>query len=150
MKRTLIFLALLYGFTLLGCTSSSQQSNAIDGDFVRITEKLSSNTVNDIVEDKFGYIWVATDRGLNKYNGYDYHNYFHTSNPNSLIDNQVKTVFCDSRGIIWVGTATGLCHYTKEDYFVGVDLGDNICTCDHLGRSSLFSKSFQLSSSQCS
>lgn len=124
MKRFLIFVALLYGFTLLGCTPNKEQSDAIDGRFVRITEKLSSHTVNDIIEDKLGYIWVATDRGLNKYNGYDYHNYFHTSNPHSLADNQVKTLLCDSRGIIWVGTVLGLCHYTKEDRFEQVTLMD--------------------------
>ena len=125
MKRFLIFAALLYGFTLLGCTPNKEQSDAIDGRFVRITEKLSSHTVNDIIEDKLGYIWIATDRGLNKYNGYDYHNYFHTSNPHSLADNQVKTLLCDSRGIIWVGTVLGLCHYTKEDDFAHIDFANN-------------------------
>ena len=122
MKRTLLLFVLLCGLTLLGCTTPAQQSNATEGDFVRITEKLSSSTINDIIEDKLGYIWIATDRGLNKYNGYDYHNYFHTSDPNSLVDNQVKTIFCDSRGIIWVGTPRGLCYYTKEDRFEQVEL----------------------------
>lgn len=121
MKRALLLFAFLCGLTLLGCTRS-EQGEGMESDFVRITERLSSSTINDIVEDKLGYIWIATDRGLNKYNGYDYHNYFHTSNPNSLIDNQVKHLLCDSRGIIWVGTPLGLCYYTKEDRFEQVEL----------------------------
>ena len=68
-----------------------------------------------------GYIWIATDRGLNKYNGYDYHQYYRSNNPNSLSDNQVKVLHCDSRGVLWVGTVLGLCHYTKEDDFVHID-----------------------------
>ena len=127
MKRVIwqIFILLCCGITLAGCNATPRRSDATESEFVRVTNKLSSTTINDIVEDRMGYIWVATDRGLNKYNGYDYHQYYHTSNPKSLVDNQVKALHCDSRGILWVGTVLGLCHYTKEDYFVGVDLGDN-------------------------
>lgn len=121
-----ITILLLCGITLLGCNGSHAQSNATDAEFVRITDKPSSATINDIVEDWMGYVWIATDRGLNKYNGYDYHQYYHTSNPNSLVDNQVKTLLCDSRGIVWVGTVLGLCHYTKEDRFESVEfVGEN-------------------------
>ena len=120
-----IFLLLCCGITLLGCDSTPRQSNATDGEFVRITNKPSSTTINDIVEDKMGYIWIATDRGLNKYNGYDYHQYYRSTNPNSLSDNQVKVLHCDSRGILWVGTVLGLCHYTKEDDFAHIEFANN-------------------------
>lgn len=122
MKYSLLLSLLLYGLVMSGCANNSETSKTIEEDFVRITEKLSSSTVNDIIEDKFGYMWIATDRGLNKFNGYDYHNYFHTSNPGSIIDNQVKTLLCDSRGVIWVGTVLGLCHYTKQDKFQKVEI----------------------------
>ena len=114
---------LLYcGITLLGCNHAPELSDATDAEFVRITNSLSSVTINDLVEDKMGYLWIATDRGLNKYNGYDFHQYYHNNNPKSLADNQVKVVHCDSRGMLWVGTVLGLCHYTKEDMFVSVEL----------------------------
>ena len=97
MKRVIwqIFILLCCGITLAGCNATPRRSDATESEFVRVTNKLSSTTINDIVEDRMGYIWVATDRGLNKYNGYDYHQYYHTSNPKSLVDNQVKALHCD-------------------------------------------------------
>ena len=34
-------------------------------------EGLSQANVNNIVQDKLGYIWIATEQGLNRYDGYD-------------------------------------------------------------------------------
>ena len=34
------------------------------------SERFSSGLINDICQDKYGYIWIATENGLNKYDGY--------------------------------------------------------------------------------
>lgn len=31
---------------------------------------LTSNSISDIIQDKYGYIWIATWNGLNRYDGY--------------------------------------------------------------------------------
>ena len=69
---------------------------------------LLSNTVNDLAKDSCGYLWLATNRGLHRFDGYQFKAYLHEKdNPNSLPDNYATTVFVDSQNRIWVGTQEG-------------------------------------------
>ncbi len=73
------------------------------------SEKLSSNQITHIRQDKTGYIWVGTEYGLNKYDGYRFTNYFHeTKDTTSLRSNVISYLFIDSKSNVWVGTQTGL------------------------------------------
>jgi ligand-binding sensor domain-containing protein len=52
------------------------------------SERLSSNQITQICQDKEGYIWIGTEYGLNKYDGYRFTNYLHDKeNPNSVSSN---------------------------------------------------------------
>ena len=67
----------------------------------RMTE-LSSNLINKIIQDSNGYIWVATDYGLNKFDGIKYTQYLHLEKDStSLLSNNVKTLMIDKKGILW-------------------------------------------------
>ena len=49
------------------------------------SDKLSSNIINNICQDKAGYIWVGTEYGLNKYDGYRFSDAeTHVCNPVSV------------------------------------------------------------------
>lgn len=87
---------------------------------ITIDNGLSHNRVLDICEDQYGYIWIATILGLNRYDGLEMKNYFyHAGDPVSLPSNVIWTVFCDSGGKLWVGTNDGLCYYNElTDGFV--------------------------------
>ena len=88
------------------------------------SEKLSSNQINNICQDKVGYIWVGTEFGLNKYDGYRFTKYFHeTNNPVSVSSNIISFLFVDSYGNLWVGTRKGLDLYDPlNDKFEHVKL----------------------------
>lgn len=73
------------------------------------SEKLSSNQISTICQDKVGYIWIGTEYGLNKYDSYRFTNYLHNDNDsNSISSNIVTFLFNDSKGNLWVGTQKGL------------------------------------------
>ncbi len=76
---------------------------------------LSQNTVHSILQDREGFIWFATEDGLNKYDGYNFKVY--KNNPldkNSIPDNFIWTIFEDSNGTLWVGTNNkGLCKFER-------------------------------------
>ena len=79
--------------------------------FERITTEqgLSNNTVRIITQDSYGYIWIGTDFGLNRFDGDEFIVYQHESgNEMSLSDNHVWSIIEDSRKNIWVGTDNGL------------------------------------------
>ena len=55
---------------------------------------LSQNTVNSIIQDNDGFLWIATYNGINKYDGYSM-NYFDVSNRN-LSSNLIHNLFKDN------------------------------------------------------
>ena len=83
-------------------------------------DQLSSNQITEITQDVAGYIWVGTEYGLNKYDGYRFNNYLHDkNNPASINSNNVVSLFVDSRGTLWAGCGAGLCYYNSaNDEFV--------------------------------
>ncbi|MDR2086782.1 MAG: helix-turn-helix domain-containing protein [Dysgonamonadaceae bacterium] len=82
-------------------------------------EGLSNSHITQIYQDSYGYIWIATENGLNKFNGYTFTVYSEQVNDSlALRGNYVYTVLEDSRGIFWVGTMSGLFQYdrTKDSF----------------------------------
>lgn len=112
-----------------------------DLNFINFSNKdgLSSNIVHAIVKDKFGYMWFATDDGLNKFDGVNFTVYRNNhADSTSISGNTIFALHEDAAGNLWIGTNTSLSLYNrKKDAFINYDFaGKNIiralCT-DHAG-----------------
>lgn len=69
---------------------------------------LSNNKIYDIIQDRAGFIWLATDDGLNRFDGYNFKVYRHIpKDSTSLSGNSIWCLFEDDEGIIWIGTKSG-------------------------------------------
>lgn len=80
-----------------------------------INEGLSQNTVYCLLEDKDGVIWIGTEDGLNKFDGYDFTYYKHDfRDPASISHNQINALYEDREGRLWVGTSDGLNIFDKR------------------------------------
>ncbi|MFT2011302.1 two-component regulator propeller domain-containing protein [Pontibacter sp. 13R65] len=80
--------------------------------YVGIEHGLSNNWVNTIYKDKYGFIWMGTDDGLNQYDGYGFKVFRKQLNDStSIVHNQVSRIAEDSEGIFWVGTRRGACTF---------------------------------------
>ena len=89
---------------------------------------LSDNNVNAIVQDTYGFLWIGTEEGLNRYDGYEIKSFKHrVGKAGSLTDNEIVTLFIDRDGNLWIGTeggglnrlAAGASHfdsYTSSNY----------------------------------
>ena len=90
-----------------------------DYNFERLTENegLSQSTVYTIVQDSKGFIWIGTQQGLNKYDGYKFTVYKNElSDPKSIFNNYVYFIYEDSRNNLWIGTLNGgLSKYNYND-----------------------------------
>ena len=76
------------------------------------SERFSSGLINDVCQDQYGYIWIATENGLNKFDGYRFTTYLsHPNDSTTLGSNIVTSLYCDKQGQLWVGTRTGLSRY---------------------------------------
>jgi len=77
--------------------------------FFSSDEELSNSLINSIIQDSKGFIWIATENGLNRYDGHKfihYHKGF--KSVKSLKNNFVHYLFEDSKQRLWVTTLTGL------------------------------------------
>ena len=77
--------------------------------FSRFSEQdgLPNSAVNAITQDENGFIWIGTEEGLSRFDGYTFKNYFRDlKNPNSLSDNEIISICADTGGVLWIGTYT--------------------------------------------
>lgn len=73
----------------------------------------SSGLVSDLCQDKYGNIWIATDYGLNRFDGYHFTTWLHSESDScSIGSNTVVSLLSDGEGGLWVGTNRGLDHYS--------------------------------------
>lgn len=73
-----------------------------------IEKGLSQNSVYSILQDSDGFIWLGSQEGLNRFDGYRFSIFSHEeSDPNSLGFNTATTLAEDKWGNIWIGTFLG-------------------------------------------
>lgn len=100
-------------FLIVFSTSQAQEGD-LKFKHYTINEGLSQNTVYCLLQDKDGIIWVGTEDGLNKFDGYDFTYYKHEfRNSNSISHNQINALHEDQKGRIWIGTSDGLNVFDK-------------------------------------
>jgi len=111
-NKPLIILILIFLFAVEDI--SAQDYNLLF-DHLTVNDGLSDNNILDIMQDHDGFMWFATDNGLNKYDGYKFKVYSDGDKPGDLISDNIVVVFEDSYGIFWIGTdASGLSFFDKE------------------------------------
>ena len=74
--------------------------------------KLPSSLITCITQDRYGYIWVGTEYGLSRFDGYRFTNYLHDDrDTTSLTDNIISGFLVDREGRLWIACAKGLMRY---------------------------------------
>lgn len=113
MKKSII-LILLLGFNIMLFSQNLRISH------YTVNQGLSQSVVYSLFQDSRGFIWIGTQDGLNRFDGYDFVKFFHMpSDTNSLPSSWVYTINEDKNGDLWIGTRAGLCKYVySENLFV--------------------------------
>jgi len=81
---------------------------SVDFDRLSIEQGLSQSIVEQMVQDPTGFMWFATEDGLNRFDGYTFTVYRNVpGDPSSLSHNELKAICTDRSGALWVGTFSG-------------------------------------------
>lgn len=89
-----------------------------DFHFNRLTaySSLSSQFASKMVQDSIGFLWIATDNGVNRFDGHEivvYKSYDGLAST-GLVSGKINELFLDSQDRLWVGTPVGISCYDKE------------------------------------
>ncbi|MAW93729.1 MULTISPECIES: two-component regulator propeller domain-containing protein [unclassified Leeuwenhoekiella] len=101
--------------------------SAQNGRIFSSDSELSSSLINAIYQDHKGYIWIATEDGLNKYDGAKFVTYKkNAQDSTSLLNNYVKSIFEDDKNNLYFGFFNGLQIYDHAtDSFKQIPLSIN-------------------------
>jgi PAS domain S-box-containing protein len=102
------FQGFLFGLSLFLNFHGFSQIHNYSFNHISIEEGLSQSSIFSIHQGKSGFIWVGTQDGLNKYDGYKFEVYkSNTKSKNSLSDNDITSLLEDDLGNLWIGTRNG-------------------------------------------
>lgn len=107
MKKIIIFLFLL---TLIQCSNAyAQKIHNINFQSITIDDGLSQSLAEYIYQDSYGYMWIGTNDGLNRYNGNEFKIYKNIkTDSNSISNDSISSIVEDNDKNLWVGTDGGL------------------------------------------
>ena len=73
-----------------------------------IEDGLSQSRISAIVQDSKGFIWIGTEDGLNRYDGYEFRIFtFDPKDSTSIANNVIRSLAAGDSGNVWVGTSFG-------------------------------------------
>jgi len=107
MKHVLL-LSLLLMIALPATLRAQADPSQFRFEHLTVNEGLSHSDAMAVVQDRDGFIWVGTNKGVNRYDGYELKPYLlPIDNDNGLSNNRVRTLHVSPQGTLWAGTEGG-------------------------------------------
>jgi len=102
LPKSFLFLLLVIGSLL---TEAQEALNKFR--HIRVADGLIHNTVNCMLEDEKGFVWIGTNNGLQRYDGQDFLNFQKSEGDIGLQSSIIRTLFKDRDARMWIGTTDG-------------------------------------------
>lgn len=78
-------------------------------------DRLSSNLITCITQDRQGYIWIGTEYGLNRFDGVHFDQFYADDRSEGpLLGNHILRLLKDSQGELWILFRNGLQRYDEN------------------------------------
>ncbi|HEU4717303.1 MAG TPA: histidine kinase [Bacteroidia bacterium] len=110
----------LFLFLLAGVALPAQQLSSIHYD---VESGLPSSELYDVHQDRQGFIWLASDRGVSRFDGYTFRNF---TKEDSLGDNTIFNIYEDGTGRLWFNAFNGALSWYGNGHFHLYAFNDSI------------------------
>ncbi len=109
MLKRLAYLTVILIWMIFPTQSQSQVSDRLHFERFRVENGLPSNWARDITQDKYGYLWIATEAGISRYDGYSFKTFNHLRDDStSLSSDNTSKMLTDQNGTIWIAASNAL------------------------------------------
>lgn len=100
----------------------------IDFERYQVEDGLSQNSILALLQDRNGYIWIGTEDGLNRFDGYSFKKFFQHGNDSvGLYNDYIWSLLESKDGKIWIGHSNGISYYDPEvNTFKNVVIEENL------------------------
>ena len=111
-KQRIYIKLLILELLAMFATSNLLGNAQFQFEYLNSSNGLSHNTVFSIIQDKEGYMWIATREGLNRFDGTQVTTYYKENHP-GLQSNKIHSLFLSSTGNLFIGHEKGVSFYDK-------------------------------------
>jgi signal transduction histidine kinase/ligand-binding sensor domain-containing protein len=128
--------------------------------FITLNQKhgLSQPAILSMTQDELGYVWVGTQAGLNRYDGYTFKHYTNKDHGFGLLASNYISALCNNNHQLWIGTFSGISSYNyrtgemilltmEKDSLPSNKITSLACQNDHIVVGTLNNGFFALNSS---
>ncbi len=106
--RTLGWAGILWGLALQTCFAGWENLAETHFSHLDVDNGLPHGVATALAQDKNGFLWVGTQGGLARWDGYRFRSFqADAQKENALPDDLVQTLYVDPRGVLWVGSMNG-------------------------------------------
>ena len=115
--KTRIYLFWLFVCLFCGLPADAAPISSLFDNY-SVGDGLTDKTIHCIFQDSKGWIWIGTDFGVSRFDGYRFRKFTFDSETGHVLSNAlIRTIVEDQSGIIWIGTeAKGLFKYDRKYY----------------------------------
>jgi len=105
--------------------TASASAQSLKFGHLTVEDGLSHSWIQAVHRDRTGMLWVATNRGFDRYDGTGFVHYrSEADDARTLPSAEVRAIAEDAAGVLWVGTNAGLARYDRDrDAFDRIDFG---------------------------
>jgi ligand-binding sensor domain-containing protein/two-component sensor histidine kinase len=115
-KSFSLFLLLCWSFaTQVSALDSAQDISLYIHEVWRTENGLPQNKVRALLQTQNGYIWIATEEGLARFDGIRF-TVFDKQNTSAIKSNSIQSLFEDRQGYLWIGTDKGLARWKDQQF----------------------------------
>ncbi len=107
--------ASIFQLLLFSAGNAFADDSTVRVDLYDIEAGLSQSAVSALLLDSYGFLWVGTQDGLNRFDGYTFKHY--RNNPldkATLSNNNINSICEDNDKNLWIGTWNGLSYYDRS------------------------------------